>query len=232
MARRIEENLAAVNDRMSRAATRSGRAPGDVRLVAVTKYVDIATTRLLCAVGCRDLGESRPQQLWNKAAALDDAGVRWHMIGSLQRNKIARLLPRASLIHAGDSLRLLQAIQEAAQSGGHPPVPLLLEVNVSGDAAKHGFAPDEIEPLLPQLAALTSLRIRGLMAMSGLDSDAQATRAEFAKLRQLRDRLASVAPPGLSLDELSMGMSGDFEIAIEEGATIIRVGSALFEGVL
>src|SRR5262249_9899568 len=151
------------------AARHSGREPDAVTLVAVTKYVDVDATRALIEVGCRDLGESRPQELWSKAAALEslsthDAPLRWHMIGHLQRNKVARTLPLVSLIHSGDSLRILEALNSAAVETARK-LPVLLEVNISGDATKHGFAPTEIEPLLDTLAANTSLDVRGLMAM-------------------------------------------------------------------
>ena len=133
-------------------------------------------------------------------------------------------------MHAGDSERLLAAVHDEATAAGRR-VSVLLEVNISGDAAKHGFAPAELETLAPRLARFLNLDVRGLMAMAGVASDAEQTRREFARVRELRDRLQQIVPANMRLDELSMGMSGDFEIAIEEGATIVRVGSALFEGV-
>jgi len=136
-----------------------------------------------------------------------------------------------SLIHSVDSLRLAQAIDQSAAKSNRR-IPALLEVNISADPAKHGFAPAEIQPLLQPLAALDHLEIRGLMAMASPEGELDAARRQFAALRQLRDGLRSVAPPGIKLAELSMGMSGDFEIAIEEGATIVRLGSALFEGII
>jgi pyridoxal phosphate enzyme (YggS family) len=180
------------------------------------------------AAACTELGESRPQQLWEHAAALGDLAVRWHMIGHLQRNKVERTLPLVTMVHSVDSLRLAEAIDIAAAVVGHP-MPVLLEVNVTGEAAKHGFAPAEIEPLLPQLLALEHIEIRGLMCIAGLDGGDEAARRDFAALRILRDRLRANCAANVRLDELSMGMSGDFEIAIEEGATIVRIGSALFE---
>ncbi len=187
-------------------------------------------TPVLVAAGCRDLGESRPQQLWQKAAALETAGVAWHLIGHLQRNKVARTLPLVSLVHSGDSLRLLEALDAEAVRANCDPLPVLLELNVSGDAAKHGFQPSELEPLADSLTRLPRIEIRGLMAMAGCEGDLDDARREFAALRQWRDRLRSAWAGRWSLDELSMGMSGDYEVAIEEGATLVRVGSALFEG--
>jgi pyridoxal phosphate enzyme (YggS family) len=227
MLERVAANLANVRDRIAAAARSAGRSPDEVRLVAVTKYVDAATTRLLIEAGCHDLGESRPQELWDKAAALADSAIRWHLIGHLQRNKVRRTLPLVSLIHSGDSLRLLEVLNREAVG----PLSVLLEVNVSGEAAKHGFAPDELPRHLEALAALTNLDIRGLMAMAALDDDPTTARRDFARLRELRDRLRREWAGRFALDELSMGMSGDFEQAVAEGATIVRIGSALFEGV-
>lgn len=222
----IERNVAAIRERIAAAARRSGRDTSAVRLVGVTKYVGLDEVRDVVAAGVRDLGESRPQSLVEKASALAELGVTWHLIGHWQTNKVKRTCPFVGFLHAGDSLKLLQAVASAAVE----PLDVLLEVNISGDTSKHGFAPDELEPLLPTFAQLPGIRVRGLMAMSGLESDADQTRREFAAVRALRDRLSRVSPPGLSWDELSMGMSGDFEIAIEEHATMVRVGSALFEG--
>lgn len=226
---RISENIAALRERIASAAVRSGRVAADVTLVAVVKYVDADLTRAVVEAGCFDLGESRPQSLWAKSSAIDDPRVRWHMIGHLQRNKARRTAEIASLIHSGDSLRLLSELNQIGRAIGRP-VPTLLEVNISGDATKHGFAPDDLEPHLADFAALEHVTIRGLMAMASLEGDADDARREFARLRQLRDRLQVNCPPQISLAELSMGMSDDFEQAIEAGATIVRVGSALFEG--
>lgn len=223
----LAKNLESVKQQIAEAAERSGRAADGIKLVAVTKYVPVNVIRPLVQLGCRDLGESRPQALWEKAAALGDMPVEWHMVGHLQRNKVDRTVPLVSLVHSGDSLRLLQAIDAAASAIGRR-VPVLLEINVSGDATKHGFAPAEVESLLPAIVALPHIEVRGLMGMASREGDLEQARREFAGLRQLRDRLQQVAPPEIKLTELSMGMSGDFEIAVEEGATIVRVGSALF----
>jgi hypothetical protein len=227
---RIAENLQQVRDRIAAAARRSGRSPDEITLVAVTKYVGAAEARALVEAGCRDLGESRPQELWRKAAELTHEAVRWHFIGHLQRNKLARTLPLISWLHSGDSLRLLEAVS-AERAGRGGPISALLEINVSGDAAKHGFHPEESEPLGESLAACGGIAIRGLMAMAGREGSPGDARRDFARLRELRDRLQSAWAGRFELKELSMGMSGDYEIAIEEGATFVRVGSALFEGV-
>jgi len=228
MPRTIAENVAEVRSKIAAAAIRSGRRAEDVTLVAVSKYVGRAEIEELLAVGCRDLGESRPQTLWEKAAHLADPAIRWHLIGHLQTNKIDRTLPLTYLVHSLDRESLIQPLHHSAQKQGIV-VPVLLEVNISGDATKHGLQADAIEPLLEQLAALPNLAVRGLMGMSGLDSSPDQARREFASLRTLRDHLQKNCPPSVELKELSMGMSGDYEIAIEEGATLVRVGSALFE---
>ena len=228
---RLLDNLNTVRERIAAAARRSGRRADDITLVAVTKYVSDGVIEQLVQAGCHDLGESRPQALKAKALALNAApAARWHLIGHLQRNKVEAILPLVSLIHSADSLRLLQALEQVAAKQNRS-VPVLFEVNVSGDASKHGFTPEEVAPQLPMIAALGHVAVRGLMCMAAREGDERVSRANFAALRTLRDQLLPERPENVSLEELSMGMSGDFEIAIEEGATIVRIGSALFEGI-
>lgn len=229
VAARIADNLAEVRGRVERAARTSGRTAGDVTLVAATKYVGDDEVRALIAAGCRDFGESRPQQLWHKAAVIGDADVRWHLIGHLQSNKARRTLPHVWLMHSLDSLRLLECLDQEAAALGRP-LRALLEVNISRDANKHGLTEEEVEPLLTNMGQYPYVTVAGLMAMAAGEGGGDAARRDFARLRRLRDRLQAVSPAGVRLDELSMGMSGDFEVAIEEGATLVRVGSALFEG--
>jgi len=184
---------------------------------------------LLPALGVHDLGESRPQELWRKAAVVPPP-IRWHLIGHLQRNKVERTLLVVDCIHSVDSVRLLHALEviEAADDR-KKPLPVLLEVNASREASKHGFAPEEIPGLAARLVQLRHVRVEGLMTMAAYEEDPQRTRPTFAALRGLRDRLA--ADLGRPLPHLSMGMSNDFEIAIEEGATLVRLGTVLFEGI-
>lgn len=228
----IARNLARVREQIAAAAERAGRNAGDVTLVAVTKYADDATTRLVIQAGCRDIGESRPQELWRKAASLttlqQQTGFRWHLIGHLQRNKVARTLPLTALIHSLDSERLLAAVNSAATET-RPRA--LLEVNVSDDASKHGWRPAEMLDVIRGLTAYPNAKIVGLMTMASRSGDAEQARRDFATLRELRDRLQPSCPPHCRLAELSMGMSRDFAEAVEEGATVVRVGSTLFEGV-
>ena len=228
--RTIDQNLTRVRGAISEATARAGRAPEAVKLIGVTKYVGPEVVRLLVTAGLCDLAESRPQQLWDKAAALGDLSIRWHQIGHLQRNKVRRTLPLVAMVESLDSVRLAAAIDQTAAELGLR-VPVLLEVNISGEQAKHGFTPDEVEAALPSLVALNHIQVRGLMGMAGMRADMQDARRQFAKLRTLRDRLQAACPNGADLTELSMGMSADFEAAIAEGATMVRIGSALFEGV-
>ncbi|MBC7854169.1 MAG: YggS family pyridoxal phosphate-dependent enzyme [Pirellulaceae bacterium] len=230
LATRLSHNLARVRQQLAEAALRSGRGPEGIRLVGVTKYVDIATTRALFEAGLHDLAESRPQELWRKAELLHDLPIRWHFVGHLQRNKVERTLPLISLLHSGDSLQLLEAVSAAALKQGRI-VETLLEVNISGDEAKHGFAPHVLRSSLSTIAALPGLQVRGLMTMAAMEGGNDRARRDFAALRELRNELLGDCPPQVELKELSMGMSGDFVEAIEEGASIVRVGSALFEGI-
>jgi pyridoxal phosphate enzyme (YggS family) len=227
----VADNLSRIRERIANAAVAAGRGGASVKLVAVTKYVDAATAAHLVTAGCTTLGESRPQQLWEKAAATELAGVEWHLVGRLQRNKVRRTLPLVELIHSVDSERLLTAIDEQAAALSLTPR-LLLEVNCSGEAEKQGLAADEVRRLLPTLGRFSHVQIAGLMTMAALEGGESTARANFAALRELRNELAPSAPPRVSLEELSMGMSGDFEAGIAEGATIVRIGSSLFEGLL
>jgi PLP dependent protein len=227
---RIRENLARVRDNIAAAAARAGRQAESVMVVGVTKYVEPFVARLLVEAGLDTLGESRPQQLWQKAEALGDLQVNWHLIGHLQRNKVKRTLPLVACIHSVDSLRLLQEIsREAAVIQRTADV--LLEVNISGDASKTGLQPEKIEPLFPEIVKLPPVRVLGLMTMAGLEGGTDRARRDFAALRELSERLKPNCPSNVQMSELSMGMSGDYEVAIEEGATMVRVGSALFEGI-
>lgn len=223
----LAANLDAVRQRIAAACRRCERAPADVTLVAVTKYADLDWVRGLYALGLRDFGESRPQQLVERAAQFP-ADVRWHLIGHLQRNKAALVLPHVVTIHSVDSVRLARQIStDAGKSNLSARV--LLEVNVSGEEAKDGFSAQELRAVWSELHALPHLRAEGLMTMAPLSDDMESSRPVFRALRNLRDELLQF-PDRSQLSQLSMGMSGDFEVGIEEGATMIRVGSALFEG--
>jgi pyridoxal phosphate enzyme (YggS family) len=222
--RLLRERLARVEERLAAACARAGRARRDVTLVAVTKTVPAQIARHLLALGVHDLGENRPQELWRKAEQI--AGpVRWHLIGHLQRNKIEKTLPLVQLIHSVDSRRLLSALEAEAERQ-QCSVGVFLEVNASGEESKQGFAPAEVPPLVPFLTELRQVQVRGLMTMAA-PGEPETARTAFATLRQLCERLRTEMP---SVECLSMGMSNDFEIAVEEGATHVRLGSVLFEG--
>lgn len=223
---RIRENLDAVHARIASACTRCGRDPSTVTLVAVTKYASEAAVRGLYELGHRDFGESRPQQLAGRAGRYP-TDVRWHLIGHLQRNKASLVAPLTYRIHSVDSLRLLQKLDEVAAAEGQR-YSVLLEVNISGEASKDGYSAGAVMMEWGEITAASHLDVVGLMTMAPLDADAEKTRAVFRGLRRLREELARLGP--WPLPELSMGMSGDFEIAIEEGATMIRIGSTLFAG--
>jgi PLP dependent protein len=224
----LKGRLDAVEQRLAAACRRAGRQRGDVTLVAVTKTVSLKVAALLPALGVLALGESRPQELWRKAAALSPS-VEWHLIGHLQRNKIERTLPLVRWIHSVDSLRLLTALEEEASREARI-VSILLEVNAGRDPAKQGFAPEEVPALCPHLLALRHVQVRGLMAMAAYEEDPERCRPTFVALRQLRERLRQELGTVHALDHLSMGMSNDFEVAVEEGATMVRLGTVLFEG--
>jgi pyridoxal phosphate enzyme (YggS family) len=224
----LASRLQRVEERLRAACRRAGRERAEVTLVAVTKTVPPEVAAQLVGLGVAHLGESRPQELWRKAAALPRS-VRWHLIGHLQRNKIDRTLPLVEMIHSVDSLRLLAALDEEAGKQGRTPA-VLLEVNASGEASKHGFAPHDLPGVAARVSGVRHLQVRGLMTMAAPADDPRACRPTFAALRGLRDRLRGELPPPHTLEHLSMGMSGDFEVAVEEGATLVRLGSVLFEG--
>lgn len=228
---RIAHSWNRVRDAVADAAVAAGRAPSSVTIVGVSKYVDAPTTAALLAAGCRDLGESRPQCLWQKAEWFDQQGdlaelPRWHLVGHLQRNKVRRTLPLVNLIHSVDSPRLLDALHSEAVALGRI-ARVLLEVNVSGEQAKTGLPPDAAERLLQQTLSVPQVQVIGLMAMAGWGTAGDDARRQFARLRALRDRWQDAS--GAPLPELSMGMSNDFAEAVQEGATMVRIGTALFE---
>ena len=224
----VSANLGRVRERIARSCERARRNPAEVTLVAVTKYAQLDCVRALVALGAVELGESRPQQLVARAAELD-ASIHWHLIGSLQRNKIRLVLPVTERIHSVDSLRLLDGIDRiAAELQVRPRV--LIEVNLTGEESKHGFRRDELIAAWDQIIVCRNVQVDGLMTMAAYASDPEASRPTFAALRTLRDELRRNSPAEMPLNDLSMGMSGDFEVGIEEGATLVRVGSALWEG--
>jgi len=226
----LERNLQEVRRRIAEAAARSGRAAQAVTLVAVTKTVDAGLARMLCELGVRDIGENRVQEARAKAAQLADCPIRWHMIGHLQTNKARTAVRLFSLIHSVDSPRLAQALQRRAERDGLE-VPVLIEVNTSGEESKFGVPPEEAAELALAVDACERLRLRGLMTMAPIVERAEEARGCFRLLRELRDRLNRDLRLRRPLTELSMGMTQDYEVAVEEGATMVRIGTALFRGI-
>jgi pyridoxal phosphate enzyme (YggS family) len=229
---RIAGNVQEVRRRIDRSAIKSGRTAGDVRLIAVSKYAEIGDGMIeaLIAAGCYDLGEARPQLLAEKADHYAAMPIRWHLIGSLQRNKVRKILSVTTLIHSIDSLRLAEAADRIAEEEHLPPIHCLLETAVSQDAGKHGIKPPHLLKVLDQIGSCKNMIVDGLMGMAGLESDETQIHREFESLRKLAESARNRGlPPNVSMTELSMGMSGDFEIAVEEGATLVRVGSILYQ---
>ncbi|MDQ6748605.1 MAG: YggS family pyridoxal phosphate-dependent enzyme [Candidatus Dormibacteraeota bacterium] len=215
--------------RIEAACLRSGRAAGDVTLLAASKYTDAAGMVYLAAAGQRTFGENRVQDAAGKLAQLPHQlrkAIRVHMIGHLQGNKAQAAAATFDLVESLDSLRLAAALGVAAEARGQR-LPVLVQVNVAADPAKAGFGVDDLARAGPELLAIDALEVQGLMTIGRAGEDRDAARNTFRALRELRDRLLGVWPDA-ALRHLSMGMSGDFEVAIEEGATIVRVGTALF----
>ena len=225
----IADNLAEVSERMAAAARRSGRQPDDVLLVAVSKTHPIEDIAAAMAAGQRDFGENRLEELWAKvdqAQALQLDAICWHMIGTIQSRKTREAVGPFVLIHSVDRAKIAARLSRDAEDAGNV-MKVLLEVNVSGETSKHGFTPDELLAQAGELLALPGIHIAGLMTMAPFEAAPEATRPVFRSLRALRDQLVAAYPAG-DWHELSMGMTNDFEVAIEEGATIVRIGSAIF----
>ncbi len=241
--RKVQDNIQRVRERIAQACGRANRDPTSVRLVAVTKSVDVEVIRIVLESGLVDLGESRVQQLAQRAAMIAETQKRWrmldgqrdavvpvwHMIGHLQRNKVRAAMQWATVFHSVDSLRLAEEISgEACERKKVADV--LLQVNIAGEKSKHGIAVGAIEVFCEQIRALAGVRLIGLMSMMPLVDDPDEVRPLFRRLREIAEDLVTQACVSRESCELSMGMSNDFEIAIEEGATMVRVGMALFEG--
>jgi PLP dependent protein len=221
----IAENLVDVRERISQAIQKSKRNPDSVRLVAVSKQVGIAQIEEALNAGAAIFGENKIQDAVAKVDELGSKEISWHFIGHLQKNKVKFLDSRFDLIHSVDSLELAEKIAKHCQSENRVQS-ILLQVNVSGEAAKFGMEPGELENQLLAFSRLQGIRVEGLMTIPPLDPDPENSRRHFSRLRELRDQHEKQS--GLSLQELSMGMTNDFDVAIEEGATLVRVGTAIF----
>jgi len=220
----IAENLERVREQIAHTAAKVGRAPNEVELVAITKTHPAEKVREAIQAGQSLFGESRVQEARAKIPDLPSA-IRWHFVGHLQKNKIRHALPLFEMIHSVDSLALAQEINRIAEEEGmHPRV--LLEINVAGEGSKFGFAPDKLRGQMEALLALPRLSVLGLMTIPPLGEEPEASRKYFVQLRELRDRLQTEFR--VDLGQLSMGMTQDYAVAVEEGATLVRVGTAIF----
>ena len=221
----VAGNLAAVRARLERAARAAGRSPSDIRLVAVSKTFPVEAVRAAAAAGHTDFGENRVQEALQKIDEAADLRIRWHLIGHLQSNKARRAATAFQCIHSIDSLDLLLRVDRAAAEAAAGPE-VLVQVDLASEQTKHGLPETRIAPLFR--ADLRAVRLTGLMVLPPWAENPEDARPWFRRLRQLRDRLEAEGVPRARLRELSMGMSHDFEVAVEEGATIVRVGTAIF----
>ena len=223
----IASNLETVKARIAAACQRAGRDPSSVRLLPVSKTVEEHRIRLAYDAGCRVLGENKLQEARAKAEAMADLDIQWSVIGHLQTNKAKYLARFAAEFQALDSLRVAAALDRRLQIEGRS-LDVFVQINSSGESSKYGLAPEDVPAFVTELPAFSALKIRGLMTLAVFSTDAVRVRHCFQLMRRLQERLRQDTPEGLSFDELSMGMSGDYEIAIEEGATVVRVGQAIF----
>jgi pyridoxal phosphate enzyme (YggS family) len=220
----IEKNIQIVQERIAGACRRAGRDPASVTLVAVSKLFGAERVDEACRHGLADFGENYIQELREKKEALAGRGIRWHFVGHLQTNKVRYISEWVHLVHAVDSARLGAAISAAGTKAGRA-IPVLIEVNTTGEGTKFGLRPEQTLEFSRELRALPSLDLQGLMTMGPLSEDAGDARPSFRVLRELRDRIGE---DGHAMRHLSMGMTNDFEVAIEEGATLLRIGTAIF----
>jgi pyridoxal phosphate enzyme (YggS family) len=222
----VAGNLKQVQERITAAAKRAGRDPSSVRMVVVTKTVDIGRIREAVGAGAKVLGENRVQEARDKIEQLGNIAS-WHLIGTLQKNKAKYAVKLFDLIHSVDSLELAQEIDRQAKKTGKTQ-DVLIEVSIAGEEAKGGAALSEVSVLAREAAKLKNIAVKGLMTMPPYSENPEDSRPYFQRLRELRAAIIKEGVPGLSMQELSMGMSGDFEVAVEEGATMVRVGTAIF----
>jgi hypothetical protein len=223
----IARRLSSIRQRLGEAALRAGRAPDDVRLLAVSKTFSLEHIQAAAAAGQRDFGENRVQEALQKIEGSADSTIRWHLIGTLQSNKARKAASTFSAIHSVDSLRLLNLIDSAATDVGTTP-DVLVQVDLAGEATKHGASPGDAREIVRAGGRCQSARVVGLMTIPPLFDDPERVRPYFAELRDLRATLLNEGVEPKFLRELSMGMSHDFEIAVQEGATIVRLGTAIF----
>jgi PLP dependent protein len=223
----ISRRLDAIHARIAAAARSVGRDPASIRLIAVSKTFPVHLIREAWAAGQRDFGENRVQEGLQKIAETTDLEIRWHLLGHLQTNKARKAGPAFAMIHGVDNVELMEKLDASAAESGSTPE-LLIQVDLAGEATKHGVPPGEVPRLLDAAAACRAARVVGLMTLPPIPETPEDARPYFRRLRDLRDEWVQAGVPGSMLHELSMGMSGDFEVAVQEGATLVRVGTAIF----
>lgn len=222
----IEQNIQDIKNRITAACIRSGRATDSVKLIAVTKTIDVEQINLAVAAGMDTLGENRVQEVLHKFESVD-ANVSWHLIGHLQTNKVRQIIDRVDLIHSLDSLHLAAELQKRALQRKRP-VGVLVEVNVGQEDSKFGLSPEAVPEFLRSLQGLDHIHVRGLMTVAPFLDDPEDVRIVFRRLKALFEEMKQLDLPNVQMEHLSMGMTHDFEVAIEEGATMIRVGTGIF----
>jgi len=220
----IRYNVERVLDRVAEAALRAGRAPQDVTVVAVTKTVDVARIMEAINAGIKHIGENRVQEFVKKHDFIP-AGIKRHLIGTLQTNKVKYIVDKVDLIHSLDRVSLAKELNKRA---GERIIPVLIQVNISRESTKSGIFEEDLESFIEQLQSLDRIRVKGLMTIAPLLSDPEAARPYFARLKELFDGIKERRYPHIDMEYLSMGMTNDFEVAIEEGANIVRIGRAIF----
>jgi len=223
----IADNLAEVKSNIAEAARAVGRDPAEIQLIAVSKTVDATQIAEACERGQKLVGENRVQEALEKIDRLKGKGIHWHLLGHLQKNKVKHIIGKFDLVHSIDSFSLAETVHQKSQEQGIVTA-VLLQVNISGEETKYGLAPSELQDTLVQVSRLSGLQVKGLMTIPPMQSDPEASRKYFVLLRELRDQLAKQVIENIRLDELSMGMSNDYKVAVQEGATLVRVGTAIF----
>lgn len=220
----LEQNADLVRQQVETARNKANRQD-QINVIAVTKYVDVATTEALVKTGIQHIGENRVDKFLEKYQALKDYDLTWHLIGSLQRRKVKDVINLVDYFHALDSVKLAQEIQKRAEH----PIKCFLQVNISGEESKHGFAPDELDDVLAEIAQLDKIEIVGLMTMAPFEASQEELQDIFSKTHQLQKQLEKKQLKNMPFSELSMGMSRDFEVAIANGATYVRIGTSFFK---
>jgi pyridoxal phosphate enzyme (YggS family) len=223
----IQTRLAQVRQRIEMACKNLGRDPGGIRLLPVSKTVSPDIMRIAHAAGCREFGENKIQEALEKSQALADLDIKWSVIGHLQTNKVKFMARFAHEFQALDSLKLAAELDKRLQQQGRG-MDVFVQINSSAEDSKFGLSPDTALEFVKQLPQFSSLQVKGLMTLAAFSADQELVRACFIKMQELQNHLRQSAPGGLSFDQLSMGMSGDYELAIEHGATVVRVGQAIF----